>query len=311
MSEKILVTGGNGLVGSAVRQIRPDATFVSRKDADLRDLAQVRKIFQQHQPKYVLHLAAKVGGVKLNAEKNADMFTENIQINTNVLSAAQEFKVEKFIGVLSSCTFRPNQPTPPNEKKIHEGMPFEGHRGYAFSKRMMDMQIQLLRKQYGSKFTTILPATIIGPNDHLTPGAGHVAGDLIQKCYLAKKNGTAFEVWGSGNAVRQFIFSFDVARILLEVLKKYDDSETVIAVPDDGITIRSLAQAIAKALGFKGETKFDTSKPEGELKRVLDGSKFRKLFPDFKFTSLEETIQKTAPWFVEQIEARAAKVQVK
>ena len=178
-------------------------------------------------------------------------------------------------------------------------MPYPGHAGYGYAKRMLDLQIHLLKEQYGCSFTSITPVTVIGPNDNWNYNESHVGGSLIHKCYLAQKNNTPMEVWGTGKALRQFVYSEDIARILLEVLENYNDPETLIIAPDEGTSIKTLAELIAKAFGFTGKIMFDTSKPEGELKRVLDGSKFKKLFPKFKFTPLETALKSTIDWFKE------------
>ena len=176
-------------------------------------------------------------------------------------------------------------------------MPFHGHAGYGYAKRMLDLQIHLLKKQYGCNFTSITPVTIFGPNDNWNFNEGHVVGALVSKCFLAKKNGTPFEVWGSGRAVRQFVFSEDIARVLLEVLETYNEPETVIVSASAGVTIKELAETIAKVMDFRGEIRFDSSKPEGQLIRVLNNDKFQKLFPKFKFSPLEESLKRTVDWY--------------
>ena len=302
MSAKILVTGGHGLVGYALQQIAPQSTlFLNKKNGDLRNLETVRQIFNQHQPEFVIHLAAKVAGVKTNAQKKADMFTENVQINTNVLNVAQEYKVKKLVAVLSNCVFQENPPRIPTEEDIHQQMPFHGHLGYGYAKRMMDLQIHLLQEQYGCQFTSITPVTIIGPNDNWDFNESHVAGSLIQKCYLAKKNNTPLEVWGTGNAIRQFVSSHDIAHILLNVIKDYHEPSTLIVAPDQETSIRQLAETIAKIFEFKGEIIFDATKPEGELKRILDNRKFKNIFPSFQFMSLEKSLQSAMDWYLKNI----------
>ncbi len=298
----VLITGGNGLVGSALREIFPEALYTNRHDADLTDLCQVRKLFKKFRPRKVIHLAAKVAGVKTNAEKNADMFTLNTQINTNVLETAKEFKVKKLVAVLSNCVFQVNPPHPPTENQIHLNTPYQGHLGYGYAKRMLDIQIHLLRQQYGCNFTSITPVTIFGPNDNWNFNDSHVVGSLIHKCYLAKKNKTALEVWGSGKAVRQFVFSKDVARILLKVLDEHDQPETIIIAADEGFTIARLTKIVTKVMDFKGPIHFDTTKPEGELVRVLNNGKFKALFPNFHFVPLEKALRSTAQWFLANIE---------
>ena len=293
----LLVTGGGGLFGYALKEICPRAAYVSSRDYDLTDNCRVQAMFEKFRPEKVIHLAAKVAGVKTNAEKIADMFTVNAQINTNVLAAAQAFGVRKLVAVLSNCVFKEHPEAPPTEKDIHKDMPYHGHLGYGYAKRMLDLQIHLLHKQYGCKFTSVTPVTIFGPNDNWKIGEGHVVGSLIHKCYLAKKTNAPFEIWGSGNAVRQFIYSHDMARILLETLDKYDGQETIIIAPDGGTSIRTLAETIAKAMDFRGNMVFEKDKPEGESVRVLNNAKFKSLFPDFKFTPLEDALRSTVRWF--------------
>lgn len=291
------MTGGNGLVGNAIKTICPEAHFTNRKEADLTDICQVENLFHKYKPRAVIHLAAKVAGVKENAKKNADMFTTNVLINTNVLHAAQIYKTEKLVTVLSNCVFREHPEAPPTEKEIHIQMPFQGHLGYGYAKRMLDLQIHLLHQQYQCDFTSITPVTIFGPNDDWNFNKSHVVGSLIHKCFLAKKNRAPFEVWGSGNAIRQFVYSFDVARILMEVLKKHNGPETIIVAPNNGISIRLLAETIAKLFNFDGKIVFDSTKPEGEMIRVLNNSKFKNLFHNFKFTSMKDALNSTIDWF--------------
>ncbi|MBI2118337.1 MAG: NAD-dependent epimerase/dehydratase family protein [Elusimicrobia bacterium] len=302
MTAKILVTGGSGLLGNALKEVCPEAIYTTRKDSDLTDLCQVRNLFKKIQPQIVLHLAAKVAGVKTNAEKIADMYTVNTQINTNVLNVAQEFKVKKLVAVLSNCVFQEKPPHPPTEKDIHTQMPFRGHMGYGYAKRMLDLQIHLLHEQYGCNFTSITPVTIFGPFDNWNFNEGHVVGALINKCYTAKIKNQPFTIWGSGQAIRQFIYSYDVARVLMRVLKDYNNTETIIVAEKEGTAIRTLAELIAKIMNFEGHIVYDTTQPEGESIRVLDQSKFNNLFPDFKFTPIEDALKSTIQWYLKNHE---------
>ncbi|OGR56433.1 MAG: hypothetical protein A3I11_02080 [Elusimicrobia bacterium RIFCSPLOWO2_02_FULL_39_32] len=299
MSSSVLVTGGNGLIGNALKKILPDAIYITRKDGDFTDICQVKKIFKKVRPVTVFHLAAKVAGVKTNAEKNAEMLAVNVQINTNVLSMAREFGVQKLVTLLSTCAFRERPENPPSEKDVHVGMPYAGNLGYGSAKRLLDLQIGLLKQQYGCNFTSITPATVFGPFDNWDINDGHVMAALIHKCYLAKRNNEPFHIWGSGAAVRQFIFSYDVAHILFEVLKNYNDSETLIVSPMEGISIRELVEMITQVMDFKGPVIYDQTKPEGAAARLLNNAKFKTLFPNFKFTPLKDALQTTVQWFVE------------
>ncbi|MBI4283698.1 MAG: NAD-dependent epimerase/dehydratase family protein [Chloroflexi bacterium] len=300
MTTELLVTGGSGLLGHALKEVGPLATFISSRDCDLTDLCQVRALFLNLRPKRVIHLAAKVGGIKSNAAKNADIFTINAQINTNVLSVAQELQVERLVSVLSSCAFDVQSDRPCTEDDLHKGMPFDGNLGYGYAKRMLDIQTKLLTREHGGSFSTIAPVTMYGPHDNWDLDEGHVVASVIHKCFLAKERGGPLEVWGSGRAVRQFVYVADVARLLWRVLNgDFVGPGTVILAADNGVTIRELAEKIAKVMQFNGEIVFDQSKPEGQLAKVLKSQKFSQLFPDFVFTSLEVGLKETVQGFVQ------------
>ena len=297
MRTEILVTGGYGMLGRTLQKFAPQAIFLSRRDCDLRNVGEVDRLFEKLKPERVLHLAARVGGVKTNAERNADLLAENVQINVNVLATAHKHRVGHLISLLSSCAFPPRQDLPATEDDVHAGLPFAGNMGYGYAKRLLDIQTRLLHEQHGCRFTTLTPVTMYGPHDNWDLGDGHVLSALVHKCFLAKRDGTPLEVWGSGRPVRQFIFVEDVARFLLQALDRTDDPETVILAPDDGITIRELAQEIAQVMGFQGSLVFNTEKPEGQLIKVLKSKRFPKLYPDFSFTPLPEGLRDTAAWF--------------
>lgn len=298
MSVDLLVTGGSGLLGSTLRRLCQDATFVTSRDCDLRDISQARNLFERFRPSQVLHLAARVGGVHSNAVHNANLFADNVQINTNILSVAQQTGVSRLISVLSSCAFAMYPDRPSTEEDLHVGMPFEGNLGYGCSKRMLDVHTKLLWKQYGCRFSTVAPVTMYGPYDNFDPENGHVIGALVCKTVQAKEHNEALQVWGSGKAVRQFVYAQDIAQILLRALESFDGPETVIVSPDPGMTIRALVRKIAEAVQFTGPVVFDHSKPEGvQIKRV-ESKRFSKLSPCFRFMPIEEGLAETVAWFV-------------
>lgn len=298
MNEKTLVTGGSGLLGYALRELLPEGSFVSSRNYDLRDICVTRKMFEDYQPDFVVHLAANVGGVRKNARENAKLFSDNILINTNVLTVANEYRTRRLVSLLSSCGYQFYNDRPSNEDDLHIGAPIFGNLGYASSKRMLDIQTKLLENQCGCEFMTITPVTMYGPNDNWDLEDGHVIGSLIHKCYLAKIQGSPLEIWGSGKARRQFVFSYDVAKFILEILKRpYFGPETTIISPNDGLTIKELAQCVADAMEFKGEIKFDVSRPEGALTKVLKSKKFREQFPNFPFTDIKKGLELTVQWF--------------
>jgi GDP-L-fucose synthase len=164
---------------------------------------------------------------------------------------------------------------------------------------MLDLETRLLNEQYGCRYSTLMPVTVFGPNDNFDLESGHVIGALIHKCFLAKKENKPLEVWGSGQAVRQFVFAKDVAKLLVLALNSFQGPETIVVAPDSGITIRELALKIAKVMDFKGEIRFNPDKPEGQYKRVVQSSVFPRTFPDFRFTPLEEGLHETVQWFTQ------------
>jgi len=273
---------------------------VSSSDCDLRELPGTRAIFERLRPKCVLHLAARVGGVKSNAEHNADLLVDNMQINANVLSVSQQCGVSRLISILSSCAFDLHSDRRSNEENLHSGLPFEGNLGYGCAKRMLDLHTRLLWKQYKVRFSTIAPVTMYGPRDNFDLDGGHVIGALIHKAVRAKMAGGALEVWGSGRAIRQFAYVEDVARLLLAALKTFDGPETVIVAPDSGITIQDLVKAVTEAVGFDGPVHFNIDKPEGVLVKRIESGRFAGCFPGFQFTPLREGLAKTVEWFVRE-----------
>lgn len=296
----VLVTGAGGLLGSAVRQECPDAIFVGRTECDLRELAQVRALFERYRPRCVLHLAALVGGVRRNAAQNADLLTDNVQINTNVLSVAAALQIPRLISIVSSCAFQTWPDRPSTERDLHEGMPFEGNLGYGMAKRLLDVHTRLLSKQYAVHYSTIAPVTMYGAHDNWELEEGHVVASLIRKALTARERRQPLEVWGSGQAVRQFVYARDVARLLLQAVEGYRVPETLVVAADRGITIRELVEMVVKVTGFDGEVRFDTTRPEGQRLKVVLSNKFQSYFQDFQFTSLENGLRETVAAIAQQ-----------
>lgn len=294
----LLVTGGTGLLGHALRPLCPDAVFVSSRECDLRERREVVKLFQDVRPSQVVHLAARVGGVKANAERNVELLESNAAINAAVLSVARECGVRRLIAVLSSCAFPLYDNRPSTEADLHAELPYQANLGYAFSKRLLDVHVRLVARDKGLWWSTIAPVTMYGPYDHFDPDAGHVIGALLHRCWRAKETGQALTVWGSGEAIRQFVFVNDIARLLVGMLEHKLDPETVIIAPDAGMTIRSLAEAVAQAMQYEGPIHYDTSQPEGVRVKRLQSGRFQKAFSTFAFTTLEDGLKETARWYL-------------
>ena len=295
---KRLITGGSGLVGSTI-----DAEIkLGSRDGDLRKWSQVENIFEIHKPTHVIHCAARVGGVGGNIKAKGEFFYDNIMINTNVLEACRLYNVKKVVSFLSTCIFPDSIDYPLTEKKIHLGAPHWSNYGYAYSKRMLDVQTEVYRDQYNVNFVSVIPTNIYGPNDNFNLDNGHVIPSLIHKCYLAKINNTDFEVWGSGNPLREFIYSKDIGKLTNWVLENYDESEPIIFSTSQEISIKNLVGLIVDNMKFTGKVVFDSTKPEGQFRKPADNSKLKSYLPDFEFTSVETGIKETVEWFITNYE---------
>lgn len=291
--KKVLVTGGTGLVGTAIEA----DIKVGTKDADLRDWGQTNKLIENYKPTHVVHTAARVGGVGGNMRAKGEFYYDNIRINTNVLESCRINNVEKVVSILSTCIFPDKVEYPLTEKKIHLGAPHKSNYGYAYAKRMLDVQTEVYREQYNVNYTCVVPTNIYGPNDNFDIDNGHVLPSLIHKCYIAKQNNTNLEVWGSGEPLREFIYSKDIGKLINWALDNYDDPESIIFSTSHEISIKDVVGLIVDAMGFTGKVIFDTTKPEGQFRKPSDNSKLLSLLPDFKFTPIDVGIKETVEWF--------------
>ncbi|KAK2817787.1 hypothetical protein Q7C36_021720 [Tachysurus vachellii] len=305
---RVLVTGGRGLVGKAIERVvkqeggakeGEEWIFISSKDADLTNTAETRAIFEKHQPTHVIHLAAVVGGLFMHLRQNLDFLRKNLAINDNVLQMAYEFNVVKVVSCLSTCIFPDKTTYPIDETMIHNGPPHESNSGYAHAKRMVDVYNRACFQQHGRRYTAVIPTNIFGPHDNFNIEDSHVVPALIHKTYLAKRDGKALEVWGSGQGLRQFIFSVDLARLCVWVLREYDEIQPIILSvgEEEEMTIKDAVDAIVKAFGFTGPVIYDTSKSDGQLKKTASNAKLRCYLPNFTFTPFHEAMKETCDWF--------------
>ncbi|CAL1709605.1 unnamed protein product [Somion occarium] len=324
MSALILVTGGTGLVGQAIKYVietEPEGSrfgkkpgekwiFASSSEGDLRDAEQTKKLFEKYKPTHVIHLAALVGGLFKNMKYKATFLRDNTLINDNVLHTSHLTGVTKLISCLSTCVYPDKVEYPLDETKIHLGLPHESNFGYAHAKRMVDIANHAYKDQFGSNFTSAIPTNVFGPHDNFDLEDAHVIPALLHKCYLSKKNGTPFIVGGTGKPLRQFIYSRDLAKLFIWQLREYDDVEPIIfsVGEDEEVSIKQVTDAIVKAMDFKGEYTFDTTKADGQFRKPASNKKLLSLIGDFQFTPFEKALDETVKWFLENYDtARTGK----
>ncbi|XP_018565957.1 GDP-L-fucose synthase [Anoplophora glabripennis] len=308
-SKVILVTGGTGLVGKAIEKIvqserRADEkwVFLSSKDGDLCDYNSTKKIFEKHRPSHVIHLAAMVGGLFHNMSHNLDFLRNNLHMNDNVLQISFETGVEKVVSCLSTCIFPDKTQYPIDETMVHNGPPHPSNFGYSYAKRLIDIQNKAYHEQHGCMFTSVVPCNVFGPFDNYNLESSHVVPGLIRKLHdLMEKGGETFTVLGTGKPLRQFIYSLDLARLFLWVLREYNEVEPIILSVDEKseVSIKELAEEIANAYDFKGKIVFDTSMADGQYKKTASNAKLRKYLPDFEFTAFPAAISESVQWYKE------------
>jgi GDP-L-fucose synthase len=260
---KTLITGGYGMVGSAMEsQIK-----LSRETCDLTNPKQTEALFRTIRPDGVIHCAGKVGGIGGNSNYKGEYFYDNLMINTNVIESSRRAGVKNLVAFLSTCVFPDDVTYPLTIDQVHLGEPHESNYPYAYAKRMADVQIRAYREQYGLNYTSIIPSNIYGPNDNFNLDHGHVMPMLIHKLYLAKKNKTDFTVWGSGEPLREFIYSKDIAKIAEWALYNYEGTDPLIISGDEEVSIKDLVGMLVDEFKFKGKVIFDKTKPDGQFRK--------------------------------------------
>lgn len=286
-----LITGGLGLIGSEIPE--EWGRKPPRRELDLLNYPQLSSYIGGRDVTEIVHLAAKVGGVKANHEQVLDFFSENLTINANIVRACKQQGIRKATFMLSTCVFPSDVEYPVHEGMLHHGEPHYTNYGYAYAKRMLEVGARALRTA-GIQARCIIPCNIYGKNDNYDLDSGHVIPSLIHKCYLAMRDGTPFHVWGSGKAEREFIYAPDIARAIMAI---HDDPRDIpnlmIVSPSEEHSIKSIVEIIAECFDFDGEIVFDTTKPEGILRKPTNNSRFTHYYPDFKFTPIRDGIAET------------------
>jgi len=296
---RILVTGGSGMVGHALQEILPEAKFINSEMCDLRSEVDVNWLFLNERPEQVIHLAARVGGVKANSENLGSFYYDNIMINSNLLEASRKYKVEKVISFLSTCVYPDNVTYPLTEEQIHEGPPHKSNYAYAYAKRMLDIQSQAYRDQYGCNFITVVPNNLFGEYDNFDLENSHLIPAIIRKIYEAKEKKHDVILWGDGKSLREFTYSKDLAKIVLLLMEGYNGGEPINVGNTKEYSVKEVAETIGEIMNFDGNIVWDTSKPKGQHKKPSDNSKLLRLGWQTKnYTPFKKALKKTCQWFV-------------
>ena len=293
--EKILVTGGTGLVGS--RFIGEDYIKIGSNDLNLLNQNSIGDFLKNKEIEGVIHCAARVGGVKGNMAYPGEFTYENLKMNTGIIEEARKAGINKLIAFSSTCVFPDKVEYPLTPDKIHLGPPHSSNYGYAYAKRMAEIQMQSYREQYGVNYFSVIPCNIYGPADNYHLEDGHVLPSLIHKFHLADISGSDVTIWGSGSPLREFVFSEDVSKLTRILFDNYKEGIPVIISSGKEISIKEVVEIIANEFNFKGKIIWDLDKPEGQFRKPSDNSIIRSIAPDFRFTPIEEGIHKSVTWF--------------
>jgi GDP-L-fucose synthase len=301
-SQRVLVTGGSGFLGThLVKQLKAaGATVIAPRhsDYDLVDNQQVKKMYQDNPCDMVIHLAAVVGGIGANREHPGKFFYDNLMMGVQLIEQARQFKIPKFVALGTICAYPKITPIPFNEEDLWNGYPEETNAPYGLAKKMMLVQSQGYREEYGYNSIFLLPVNLYGPNDNFDPESSHVIPALIKKCVDAVENGDDKIVcWGDGSPTREFLYVEDAAEGIVLAAERYNKSDPVNLGSSYEISIKDLVETIAKHTGFTGRVEWDTTKPNGQPRRKLDTSRAEKEFGFKSKTTFEDGLKTTIDWY--------------
>ena len=301
--QHIIVTGGAGFLGrSVVRKLKERGIhdiFVPRSaDYDLTQRADINRLFDDHPADVVIHLAAKVGGIGYNQENPASLFYDNLMIGTQLMDEAWRRKVKKFVAIGTICAYPKFTPVPFKEEDLWNGYPEETNAPYGLAKKMLLVQAQAYRQQYGFDAVYLLPVNLYGPGDNFDPRSSHVIPALIRKFVEARDAGKeSVEVWGTGKASREFLYVDDAAEAIVLATERYDGPEPVNLGAGKEITIKELAETIKEMTSYAGELVWDATKPDGQPRRCLDTSRAKEFFGFTAQTPFVEGLRHTIEWY--------------
>ena len=304
-NRRIVVTGGAGFLGSFVleglQKRGTENVFVPmEEDYDLTQIDHIRRMYDDMRPDLVIHLAAVVGGIGANREHPGEFFYKNLMMGVQLIEEARLREVEKFVAIGTICAYPKFAPVPFKEDDIWDGYPEETNAPYGLAKKMLLVQSQAYRQEYGYNSIFLLPVNLYGPKDNFGPRSSHVIPALIKKCVDAIDRGDdKIIVWGSGKATREFIYAEDAAEGILLASEKYNEADPVNIGAGFEISIRDLVDKIVKITGFKGEVVWDSSQPDGQPRRMLDTTRAYDKFGFKAQMTFDEGLKRTVEWYRE------------
>jgi len=302
-NKRVCVTGGAGFLGSYVleklrRRGCRNILVPAIEEYDLVKIEDIRRMYDDMQPDVVIHLAAVVGGIGANREHPGEFFYKNLMMGVQLIEEARLRGIEKFVAIGTVCAYPKFTPVPFNEDDIWNGYPEETNAPYGLAKKMLLVQSQSYRQEYGFNSIFLLPVNLYGPGDNFNPASSHVIPALIKKCVDAIEEGKdCIECWGSGTVSREFIYAEDAAEGILLATEFYNSSEPVNIGSAFEITIKELVSKIVELAGFTGDIRWDSTKPDGQPRRCLDTSKAKKHFGFEAKTSFSEGLSRTIEWY--------------
>lgn len=301
--KKVLLTGGSGFLGRTLaRKLRDrgalDIAAPRSSEYDLTERDQVEKLFANFEPDIVVHLAARVGGIGMNVSRPAELYTKNLLMGTYVIEEARLRSTSKTVLIGTICSYPNLTPVPFKEESLWDGYPEITNAPYGVAKKALLVHAQANRQQYGQRSIYLMPVNLYGPGDKFHPSVSHVIPALIKKCVDAMDRGDdAVDVWGTGSATREFLYVDDAAEGIALAAEHYDEPQPVNLGSGEEISIRDLAEQIARLSGFEGELRWDRSKPDGQPRRRLDVSKAEQAFGFGASVPLEQGLQRTIDWY--------------
>ncbi len=302
--QRVVVTGGAGFLGRRVvaglrgRGCGLIAAPRSRV-CDLRQMENVVRLYREVKPTLVIHLAAVVGGIGANRARPAEFFYDNLIMGTHLLHEAWRTGVDKFVGIGTVCAYPKLAAVPFHEEDLWNGYPEETNAPYGLAKKMLLVQSQAYRQQYGYSSIFLLPVNLYGPDDNFDPQTSHVIPALLRKCVDATEQGAdRIEVWGDGTPTREFLYVDDAAEAILLASERYDSSDPVNVGSGEEISIRALVARIASLTGYTGRIVWDAAKPNGQPRRKLDVRRARERFGFHATTSFDEGLSRTVSWYL-------------